>query len=179
MSNGVPKAVTGAFADLFEQRFEFGEGLLDRIEVGAVGWQVEQLGAAAFDRLLDAGNLVAGQIIHDDDIARAQGRSEDLPNIGAEDVAGQGTIEHVGGGDAGSAQASHQGGGFPVTMQHRGEQTQAAGAPAEPPGHVGCRRGLVEEHQALRIESGLAPDEGVASLGYVRTLLLGGVQTFF
>jgi hypothetical protein len=58
MSNGVPKAVTGAFADLSEQRFEFGEGLLDRIEIRAVGWQVEQLGAAAFDRLLDAGDFV-------------------------------------------------------------------------------------------------------------------------
>ena len=59
------------------------------------------------------------------------------------------------------------------------QQAQAAGTPAKPPRHVGGRRGLVEEHQTFRVECGLAPDEGVAGLGHVRTLLLGGVQTFF
>jgi hypothetical protein len=82
-------------------------------------------------------------------------------------------------GDAGGAQAGHKGGGFPVTVGHRRQQTQAAGTPAKPPRHVGGRRGLVEEHQTFRVECGLAPDEGVAGLGHVRTLLLGGVQTFF
>ena len=122
---------------------------------------------------------MAGQIVHDDDIARAQGRGEDLFDIGAEDVAVHGAIEDIGGGDAGGAQTGDESGGFPVTVGHRGQQAQASGAPARAPGHVGCCRGLVEEHQALRIESGLAPDEGVAGLGHVRTLLLGGVQTFF
>jgi len=47
---------------------DIGEGLLDRIEVGAVGWQVEQSGLPAFDGLLNAGDLVAGQIVHDDNM---------------------------------------------------------------------------------------------------------------
>jgi hypothetical protein len=34
---------------------------------------------------------------------------------------------------------------------------------------------LVEKHQALRVECRLAPDEGMAGLGHVSTLLLGGV----
>jgi hypothetical protein len=46
-------------------------------------------------------------------------------------------------------------------------------------GWLRCCRGLVEEHQVLRVESGLAPDEGVAGLGHVTTLLLSGVQAFF
>lgn len=68
---------------------------------------------------------------------------------------------------------------FPMAMGHWGQQAQAAGALAEPPGHVGHRRGLVEEHQAFRLEGGLAPDEGMARLGHVRTLLLDGVEAFF
>ena len=66
-----------------------------------------------------------------------------------------------------------------MTVGHRGQQAQTSGASARAPGHVGCCRGLVEEHQALRVESGLAPDEGVAGLGHVTTLLLSGVQAFF
>ena len=179
MSNGVPKAVTGAFADLSEQRFEFGEGLLDRIEVGAVGWQVEQPGLPAFDGLRKAGDLVAGQIVHDDNIARPQRRGENLFDISPEDVTVHGAIEDIRGGDAGGAQTGDKSGGFPVTVGHRGQQAQTSGASARAPGHVGCRRGLVEEHQMLRVESGLAPDEGVAGLGHVTTLLLSGVQAFF
>jgi len=179
MSNGIPEAVAGPLAGLSEQRLEFGEGLLDRIEVGAVGRQVEQPSLPAFDGLLNAGDLVAGQIVHDDDIARIQRRDEDLLDISPEDVAVHGAIEDVRGSDAGDAQTSDKSGGFPVTVGYRGQQAQAAGTPAKRPGHVGGRRGLVQEHQALRVECGLAPDEGVARRGHVRTLLLGGVQTFF
>src|SRR3954451_23946785 len=110
MSNGLPEAVTGAFADLSEQRLEFGEGLLDGIEIGAVGWQVEQPGLPAFDGLLNAGDLVAGQIVHDDNVARAQGWGEDLLDVGAEGGAVHGVIQHVGRGDAGGPQAGYESG---------------------------------------------------------------------
>ena len=64
-----------------------------------------------------------------------------------------------------------------MAVRNRSHQAQASGAPAEGPGH-GCRR-FIKEDKALRIECGLAADEGVTSLGDIRTLLLGGVQTFF
>src|SRR3954470_23239644 len=135
MSNGLPEAVTGAFADLSEQRLEFGEGLLDRIEVGAVGWQVEQPGLAAFDGLLNAGDLVAGQIIHDDNIARPQRRGENLFDISPEDVTVHGAIEDIRGGDAGGAQTGDKSGGFAVTVgapgpagADRGRIGQSAGS---------------------------------------------------
>ena len=124
-------------------------------------WQVEQPGLPAFDGLLNAGDLVAGQIVHDDNIARPQRRGEDLFDISPEDVTVHGAIEAIRGGDAGGAQTGDKSGGFPVTVGHRGQQAQTSGASARAPGHVGCCRGLVEEHQALRVESGLAPDEGV------------------
>ena len=64
-----------------------------------------------------------------------------------------------------------------MAVRNRSHQAQASGAPAEVPGH-GCRR-LIKEDKALRIEGRLTADEGVTGLGHIRTLLLGGVQTFF
>jgi hypothetical protein len=176
---GVPEPVACPLARFSQQRLELGKGLFDGIEVGAVGRQVEHLSLAVFDRFPDAGDLVAGPIVQDDDIARAQGWGEDLLDVAAEDVAVQGAIQHVGCRDAGGPQAGHEGGGFPVTVGHRGEPAQTAGTPAKPARHVGGRRGLVEKHQALWGECRLAADEGAARGGHIRTLLLGGVQTFF
>jgi hypothetical protein len=100
---------------LSQQRLEFGESLLNRVEIRAVGRQEEQPPSRLSIASLDAGDLVAGQIVHDDGIARAQRRREDLPDIGAEDVAGQGAVQHVRGGDAGGAQVG-QGDGLPVAV---------------------------------------------------------------
>ena len=51
------------FGGLAEDRLEFGEDLLDRIEIGAVGREVPQYRAAGLDRLTDAGRLNA-DVIH-------------------------------------------------------------------------------------------------------------------
>ena len=118
---------------------------------------------------------MAGQVIHDDGIACAESRGEDLFDIGAEGGAGHGAIEDIGCGDA--TQTGDESGCFPMAVRNRSHQAQ--GAPAEVPGHVGRCRRFIKEDKALRIECGLAADEGVTSLGDIRTLLLGGVQTFF
>ena len=51
---------------------ELGEGILDRIEIGTVGRQIAEFRPAGFDSLPDAGDLVGGQIVHDDDVAWPQ-----------------------------------------------------------------------------------------------------------
>ena len=66
-----------------------------------------------------------------------------------------------------------------MAVWNRSDQAQASGTPAKGPGHVGRCRRLIKEDKALRIECGLTADEGVTGLGHIRTLLLGGVQTFF
>ena len=66
-----------------------------------------------------------------------------------------------------------------MAVWNRSDQAQASGTLAKGPGHVGRRCRFIKEDKALRIEGGLAADEGVTSLGDIRTLLLGGVQTFF
>ena len=66
-----------------------------------------------------------------------------------------------------------------MAVWNRSHQAQASGTPAKVPGHVGRCRCLINEDKALRIECGLTADEGVTGLGHIRTLPLGGVQTFF
>ncbi len=64
-----PELYDGSQCHRSQQGFEFGEGQFDRVQIGTVGRQVEQAGAACLDRLANAGNLVRAQIIHDDDVA--------------------------------------------------------------------------------------------------------------
>lgn len=76
-------------AAALRRRALHGEGLLDGVEVGAVGRQVEDPCAACRDRLPDAGYLTARQIVQDEQVVGRQRRCQDLLDIGAE----QGAIE--------------------------------------------------------------------------------------
>ena len=64
--------------------FEFGKDLLDGIEVGAVGRQIEQLRPDGFNRLTDPGHFMTGQIVQDDIVARAERGGQDLFDVGHE-----------------------------------------------------------------------------------------------
>ena len=84
-TEGVPERVTGAGGSFAQERLQLGEGLLDRVQVGGVGRQVERARSTCRpDRLGDAGHLVSGQVVHDHDIARGQLRHEHLLDVGAE-----------------------------------------------------------------------------------------------
>ena len=80
----VPEGVDGSLGGLSQQRFEFRERHLDWIEVRTVGRQIKQRRACRLDRLAHVRALVAAEIVHDDDVALAQGRNEDLIDIGLE-----------------------------------------------------------------------------------------------
>ncbi|ESZ53408.1 hypothetical protein X729_32125 [Mesorhizobium sp. L103C131B0] len=55
-----------------QQRLEFGEGVLNPIEVGTVGRQIEQPRAGGLNRVAHAGGLVGRQVVHDDYVALRQ-----------------------------------------------------------------------------------------------------------
>jgi hypothetical protein len=46
VSDLTPEVLAGSFRSLAKQLFEFGKGVLDRIEIGGVGWQEQKLGSA-------------------------------------------------------------------------------------------------------------------------------------
>ena len=73
--------------------FELGEDLLDGVQIGAVRWQEQQSSADAADCATNGRPLVAGEIVHDHDIARRERRDEALLDIIKEAVAVDGLIQ--------------------------------------------------------------------------------------
>jgi hypothetical protein len=65
LADGVPEGVDGSGRGGAEQRLELGEQLFDRVQIGAVGRQVEQPGAARRDRFAPAVDLVGAEVVHD------------------------------------------------------------------------------------------------------------------
>ena len=70
-----------------EEPFEFGGGVFNRIEVGALRRQVQQRGAGSFNGLAHADALVAGEVVHDHDVAVGERRNQLLPDVGEKDFA--------------------------------------------------------------------------------------------
>ena len=97
--HGRPQAGHRARGDGPQARFEFGKDLLDGIEVRAVGGQVEQPRPDGFNGLAHPSHFMAGQIVHDDRVARLEGGGEDLFDIGHEAGAIDRAIEDGGGGE--------------------------------------------------------------------------------
>src|ERR1700677_1455192 len=77
-----PKALDGSLSGVAQEGLEFGEGVLDRIEVGTVGRKIEKPGASGFAGIADAYALVRSEVVHDDDISGLPSRDEELLHIG-------------------------------------------------------------------------------------------------
>src|SRR4029077_13778797 len=122
ISDGVPEGLTAAGCSLADQRLEFGEGLLDRIEIGAVGRQVDQTGAARFNGFAHAGDLVRAEIVLDDDVTGCERGGQDLFAIGAKGIAIHGAIENEWRAEPGRSQPGDQGRCPPMPVRNRGNK---------------------------------------------------------
>lgn len=154
-----------------EFRLELGEHLFDRVEVRAVGRQVDDLGLGLPDCLCDSGHLVARQVVHHHQVAGTQTRHQDLLDVGEEQLAVECSIDRHRRGQAGGSQGGHEGGDLLVLVRHCLDDPRAGRSPPVPAGHGGGGTGLVEEDQPVRIETGLPDSPGGAGRGYVRTVL--------
>ena len=142
---------SGARGGLAQERLELGEQLLDRVQIGAVGGQVEERGAGRGDRLADAIDPVRGQVVEHHDIARLERGRQELLHIGAEGDAGHWPVQHQRCDDAALPEPSDEGRGAPVAMRHGRNQTPTRRATALAPGHVGGGACLVEKDEPRRI----------------------------
>lgn len=68
--------LNGALGGFTQQRFEFGEDLLDRSEIGTVGRQEEQLGAGVSDGPTHGLAFVTAKIVDNGDVAWAECRAD-------------------------------------------------------------------------------------------------------
>ncbi len=178
-SDGAPQTFDAPLGGLAQQGLEFGEGLLDRVEVGAVRREVEDTSAGGLDQGAHLRPLVAGEVVHHDDVSVLGLPNQDLADIGLEGVAVDRPVEHPGRDDAPGAEAGHEGRGLPMAVRHGHAQPLAAATAAMGARHVRARPGLVDEHQPVRVEVDLAIEPGLPPLQDVGALLLGGMGGLF
>ena len=72
------------------------KALLDRVEVGTIGRQKEQLGASSTDGTPDGLSLVTAEIVDDDNVARLERWHQELFDIGQEAFAVDRSVDHAG-----------------------------------------------------------------------------------
>ena len=116
------RRVSGAFEGIgrnfAEHGFEFGEHLLDWIEIWAVCRKVHENGTAALNGFAHPLDLVNGYVVHEHDITSPQGRSEDLFDIGPKCLAVHRAVEHKWCSHSVVAKRSDKRGCLPIAMQH-------------------------------------------------------------
>ncbi len=66
-SDSIPETTDGAFGGLSQICLELGEGVLDRVEVGAVERKIEERRVGSLYHLTYALAFLAGEVVHDDD----------------------------------------------------------------------------------------------------------------
>ncbi len=179
ITDGGPELVLGPRRGFAEQRFELGEQLLDRIEVGRAGRQVEQAGANRGDRFSDAVDLVSRRIVEHHDITRVKDRRRKLLDLGAKGPTGHRAVQHQRGDDPVLAQPGDKAGGLPMPVWHGRDQALIRRTATVATGHVGGRRGLVEEQEASNIHVALPDPPAASPARYIGTVLLGRPQALF
>jgi hypothetical protein len=132
------------------------------------------LGARSFDRLSDASDLVAGEVVDHDDVVLAQGWDDTLLDVGAEAVTVHRPIEHTRCGDPVDPQGGDECRSLPVPPGNAGDEALATRAAAITARHVGRRTRFIDENQSLRVQVGLACAPLLTCRGDIRPILLGG-----
>jgi len=178
-ANSVPEAADGSFGGFSQMRFEFRKGFFDWIEVGAVGRQIKQAGACRANHRTDGGPLVAGQIVHHNDVARLEFGDENLFDIDLKSVPVDRTIEHKGRRNPADPNPGDEGRCLPVSMRDAGTQPLPARAAPMCASHVRRGPGLVDENETLGIKVELALEPVLSPLQDVGTILLAGVRSLF
>lgn len=158
---------------------QFGEELLDRIEVRAVGWQEEEPGSGGSDNVAHHRAFVRAEIVENDDIAWLQGFDELGFDVGLESLAVDRPVEHPWRLDAIVPQGGNEGHGLPMAVGRMGDKPFAARAPATQRRHVRLDPGLIDEDQPCRVNARLVTDPLFAPALELWPQLLGGQNRFF
>jgi hypothetical protein len=158
---------------------ELGEDLFDRIEIGAVGWQEQEARASGSDGGPDGGLLVAGEVVHDDDIVSGKRRAQLLLDPLGEACAIDRLIEDERSVDPVATQGGDEGHRLPVAVRDLGMKTLAFWCPATQRSHVGLGPGLVDKNEARWIRPTLIPLPLLAPSCDPGPELFGGKNAFF
>ena len=132
---------------LAHEVFEFGEDLLDRIEVRAVWRQEEQPRTGFANGGPDGLSFVAAEIVHDHNVIALEAWNEYLLDIKQEALPIDGAIKHAWGSDLVAAQGGKERHGFPMAVRHMSGEPLPFRRPPPQWRHVGLGPCFVNEHQ--------------------------------
>jgi hypothetical protein len=177
--NSATQARNCSFSGLAQMCLQFAEGLFDRVEVGRILRKVAQRCSNSFDGVPNACDLVSGKIVHDDDIATIEGRSQTLLDIADEGRSVHWPIYHEGRNHPIISQTGHEGDRFPMPVRRVANQSRAPWAPPSKSHHLSGGGGLVDKHQPGRVKHALLSIPAPARAGHVCSVMLRGAQAFF
>ena len=161
-----------------DEMLELGEDLLDRVEIGAVGRQKDEVRAFG-STMARRFALVAAEVVQDYDIARQEGRGEDLLDVEEEDFAVDRPIDHPRRIDAVVAQRGDESQGLPMTVRRIGLEPSSP----RPPAPQGAMLVFTQvSSMNMSRQGAIRPLMGLPSRPlsrHVRPVLLLGQQRFF
>ena len=131
--------------------FKLCEDLLDWIEVWAVGREKQEPCPFGPNGGADRWLLVAGKVVHYDDVAWFKRWAELLLDPSGKAGGIDGLIEYEGSVDPVAAQGSDEGHRLPVTVGRMGMKPLANRRPPTQRGHVGFGPGLIDKNQLRRL----------------------------
>ena len=146
-----PEGLDRATARGAHQGFEFREAQFDRIEIRTVRGQIAQRRARGFDQLLDAIDVMRGQVVGDDDVAGGQRGDQDLFDVGEKTVAVHRAIDDAGRGQPSHTQAGDKGARLPARERRMIADAVAARATAVPAQEIRRDAGFIEKDEARRV----------------------------
>ncbi len=178
-SDALPGCFFCPLCGLSEEVFEFCEHLLDWVEVRAVGRQKQKPRASRTNSGADGGLLVAGEIVHDDDVAWFERWAQLLFDPGGKAGGIDWLIEHERCVDPVAAQGGDEGHCLPMAVRHKGMKTLTNRSPSPQRRHIGLCPGLVDKNQTGRLNLLLVLLPLLAVTRDFGPQLFGGQDAFF
>jgi len=146
------EGLLGASRDPTQMGLDLGDSRLDGRQVRRVGWQVNQETVTLLDDRAHLRIQVDTEIVHSDDLARSQGRAQDVAREDAEGDGVQGTHQRHRRLDASRAQSGDERRRGAVVARDAADRALALGSPSVRAGHRQRRGGLVDRDQVSRVE---------------------------
>ena len=178
-ANGPAETGDRSLGHLAQECLEFAERHLDWVEIAGVLGQVAKRGADLLDRFTHACTLVEIDVVHDDDVAASECRSEALFDVGEERLRVHGAIDRHRGDHLVVTQSSYKGDRLPPSKWGAPDQLNSSWAATIEPHHLGRDRCFIDEHQPGRIEHSLLSHPASPRLCHVGTVLLLCPQILF
>ena len=176
ISEGVLQRGEGSGLQHAQTLFELCPAFLDRVEVGRIGWQIEQRRSGLANAFGNTIHLMGAQVVHDDDLTGPELRAQYVIQVSQEDVSVGCRFNRHNSHPAGNGDGTQYGHRSPVASRNAFVETGTTHGAAIAPRHLRGDATFVEEDEPRRIDlpGFFAPE---FSFGFdPLDVLLGGVE---